>query len=276
MATLIETVRIHLANFRNPHRVTAAQLVTKPSEADATLTLNYATHSNANDPEPGQKSALAGTSGTPGSGNKYVTDGDPRNTNARTPTAHDQETTTIKGAGTVWDDLPPVPIIAAKAGATAPTFTTFLGNVQQYRFAVNDEVFGATEILHGYKEGTALSAHIHWATNGSDASDRGVKWELEYSICSADGAAPFTEAFPATAIISMETTVPAGTASHSHIISHLGDISGTGLRIGAYILYRFRRITSAGTAPTANPFAIAIGFHVEKDTIGSAQVGSKT
>src|SRR5258708_33059234 len=45
-------------------------------------------HSNANDPTSGQAAALAGTSGTPGSGNKYVTDGDSRNSDTRTPTAH--------------------------------------------------------------------------------------------------------------------------------------------------------------------------------------------
>jgi hypothetical protein len=37
-------------------------------------------------PTAGQKAALSGTSGTPGVGNAYVTDADPRNTNARTPT----------------------------------------------------------------------------------------------------------------------------------------------------------------------------------------------
>lgn len=36
----------------------------------------------------GQIAALAGTSGTPSGTNKFVTDQDPRNTNARTPTAH--------------------------------------------------------------------------------------------------------------------------------------------------------------------------------------------
>lgn len=43
-------------------------------------------HSNANDPTAGQKAALAGTSGAPGSGNKYVTNADTRNTNSRAPT----------------------------------------------------------------------------------------------------------------------------------------------------------------------------------------------
>lgn len=49
---------------------------------------NAQDHSNANDPSSGEKSALAGTSGTPGSGNRFVTDADARNTNARTPTTH--------------------------------------------------------------------------------------------------------------------------------------------------------------------------------------------
>lgn len=39
-------------------------------------------------PSAGQKAALAGTTGTPGSGNLYVTNSDARNTDARTPTAH--------------------------------------------------------------------------------------------------------------------------------------------------------------------------------------------
>jgi hypothetical protein len=73
---------------------TAAKLVADADVAPAAaidenkLSLNYPTHSNANDPAAEEKEALAGTSGTPGAGNKYVTDADPRNTNARTPTAH--------------------------------------------------------------------------------------------------------------------------------------------------------------------------------------------
>lgn len=39
-------------------------------------------------PSAGQKNALAGTSGTPGTGNEYVTTQDARNTNTRTPTSH--------------------------------------------------------------------------------------------------------------------------------------------------------------------------------------------
>jgi hypothetical protein len=42
----------------------------------------------ANIPSADEKAALVGTAGTPGSGNKYVTNDDSRNTNARAPTTH--------------------------------------------------------------------------------------------------------------------------------------------------------------------------------------------
>lgn len=45
-------------------------------------------HSNANDPTEGEKSALGGTSGIPGATNKFVTNDDARNTDARPPRTH--------------------------------------------------------------------------------------------------------------------------------------------------------------------------------------------
>lgn len=55
---------------------------------ESKLALNFATHSNANDPTADQKAALAGTSGAPSVTNKYVTDADSRNSDSRTPLAH--------------------------------------------------------------------------------------------------------------------------------------------------------------------------------------------
>lgn len=46
-------------------------------------------HADANRPTNDQKAALAGSSGVPSAANPYVTDADGRNTNARTPTAHE-------------------------------------------------------------------------------------------------------------------------------------------------------------------------------------------
>lgn len=57
----------------------------------ALLHANTLDHANTNDPTSGEKLALAGTSGTPGTGNEYVTDDDARNTNTRTPTSHNND-----------------------------------------------------------------------------------------------------------------------------------------------------------------------------------------
>ena len=64
---------------------TALATVATLPVAEADLTLNYPTHANNNDPSAGQKAALAGTNGTPSVSNKYVTNSDTRNSDARTP-----------------------------------------------------------------------------------------------------------------------------------------------------------------------------------------------
>jgi hypothetical protein len=54
--------------------------------AESKLALNFPTHPNENDPTSDQKAALVGTNGIPSAENRYITDSDPRNTDARPPT----------------------------------------------------------------------------------------------------------------------------------------------------------------------------------------------
>ena len=77
-----------------------------------------ASHSNANDPSADEKAALAGTDGTPSVTNKYVTNSDSRNSNARTPTAH---TDSHKSGGS--DDIP-IDSLAAATDNTLLNATT--------------------------------------------------------------------------------------------------------------------------------------------------------
>lgn len=89
-ATLIDTGDARLSDERVPTdlSVTNAKVSATAAIVESKLALSFPTHSSANDPAAGEKAALAGTSGTPGAGNKYVTDGDARMSDARTPTAH--------------------------------------------------------------------------------------------------------------------------------------------------------------------------------------------
>jgi hypothetical protein len=68
---------------------TTVKGITKLSTAPASATDPIAVGDNdGRVPSQGENDALQGTSGTPSNTNRYVTDGDARNTNARTPTAH--------------------------------------------------------------------------------------------------------------------------------------------------------------------------------------------
>jgi hypothetical protein len=69
-----------------PSPTIGAGKVTAAKASTGTGSTNLAVGNDGRFPTAGEKSALAGTSGTPGSGNKYVTDTDSRLSNARTPT----------------------------------------------------------------------------------------------------------------------------------------------------------------------------------------------
>ncbi len=55
---------------------------------EAKLALNFPTHTSTNDPAPGEKAALAGTSGIPSATNRFVTAQDSRLSDARMPLTH--------------------------------------------------------------------------------------------------------------------------------------------------------------------------------------------
>jgi hypothetical protein len=170
---------------------------------------------------------------------------------------------------TDWDDLPPVPIIGAKLGATAPTLATFVSDIQQYTFDKTDDfVIGATEITHGWKEGTVIYPHIHWATNGLEGTAKGVQWQLKYTIGDS------SEVFSSQVTCVIDATIPANTTDRANFAP---TINGANYHIGAYIVWRLARVATAHAngEPAADPFALAVGFHIEKDTLGSTQISSK-
>ena len=82
-------------------------------------------HSNVNDPTSDQKAALAGTSGTPSSTNKYVTNADSRLSDARTPTSH----THTKSQITDFSHTHPYTDITGLGGAAVLNVGTAAGTV---------------------------------------------------------------------------------------------------------------------------------------------------
>ena len=175
----------------------------------------------------------------------------------------------------VYDDVN-APFDSARVpAANNPTWSSFQGNLNAYAFGIDDYLEITSETFHKYKEGTDLVPHIHWVTNGLDGADRTVKWEIEYSIANMDSTDGVGDAFPSTTVTSTELVIPANTPDLTHMITSLTAITGTSLKIGAYVKARIRRIASTGTEPTADPFGLAMGVHYQVDTIGSRFLADK-
>jgi hypothetical protein len=79
-------------NYPNPQIavgvISNANISSVAGIVESKLSLNFPTHTSANDPNAGEKAALSGTAGVPSAANKYVTTSDGRLSDARTPLAH--------------------------------------------------------------------------------------------------------------------------------------------------------------------------------------------
>jgi len=174
----------------------------------------------------------------------------------------------------VYNDLPPFPLSMARTtGSTKPDLVAFNGTtLYQQEFALNAEVHGNTEITHEYKEGTDIEVHIHWAPGGTNNNARGVKWQFDYQIANINGT------FTAGSTLSVDVTLDANVTAFTHHVSAMtAKIPGSGVTIGTHILWRIKRVatTHVNGAPSTAPFGIALGMHVEIDTMGSRNWYSK-
>lgn len=175
---------------------------------------------------------------------------------------------------TAYDDIYFPMSVGKVGGANQPTWAAFVGNTYEYTFALNDYIhLPSQEVLHKYKEGSAIEAHVHIVTNGLDVTARYVNYEIEYTLGNTSAAMS-----AATIITTGDYTIPANTTDRTHLyITFPTSIAGAGYRIGGAIKMRFRRIalTGGGAAPTSSPFVLMVGMHILMDSIGSRNVATK-
>ena len=181
------------------------------------------------------------------------------------------------GNATVWEDLWLGFESSKIPGANFPTWAAFMGNTNAYRFAVNDYLEpDATEIQHGYLEGSNIEIHVHWVTNGLELVDKYVRWEVEYTLANTNPATGIGDAFPATTVVSAETTIPANTPDRTNMYTSVVTVVAAALNIGAIVKMRVRRIAATGgAAPAVDPFGLMAGVHIECDTVGSRTITTK-
>lgn len=168
-----------------------------------------------------------------------------------------------------WVDID-FPIIIRTTGAGIPSLATINGNITMPQWQVNDfNVCECQEMIHSWKEGSTLYWHLHLTTNGLDATDRYVRFELEYGYADVSGQ----WVFPAI-VTTPDILIPANTPTKTMMIMNIANFTPA-IKIGAHAVARLKRVASVGAAPTSNPWIPMLQMHIQLDTLGSRNIGSK-
>jgi hypothetical protein len=174
-----------------------------------------------------------------------------------------------------WQDID-FPIVARTTVANNPTPVTLIGNLSAPQWAVNDYLTcEGQEMIHLWKEGTECRWHIHMITNGSEASNKYVRFEVEFAYAYFGGVVT-----QATTLTSDNFQIPANTATKTHLLMSIGSWTPPAeVKIGSQVYARLKRVatTNAGTypAPANNPWVTMLQMHVQCNTLGSRNVGTK-
>lgn len=89
-----------------------------------------------------------------------------------------------------WRDLEG-PITVPSTGANRPTLATYIGDIEDYAFAVNDH-YGPLKfhIPHDWVVGTDFYIHAHWSHNGTNISG-GIQLNYNYTYAKGHNQANF-------------------------------------------------------------------------------------
>lgn len=173
----------------------------------------------------------------------------------------------LAGRTIAWLDID-FTLVVKTVGVGKPAIAAWNTDFEALQWAVNDNLASEFhEIMHGVKEGSTATVHVHWVTGVQDATQRSVKWEAK--ITQAD----FGTAFPAASTLSAEDIIPANTPINTHFLTSLGTV--TVGKIGSHVKIRLKRIASTGTAPSVNPFCDMVQMHVQCDSVGSRSIQTK-
>lgn len=169
----------------------------------------------------------------------------------------------------VWVDVD-FPIIIRSTGANIPSLTTLNGNLTMPQWAVNDyNVCESQEFIHSWKEGSTVYWHLHLTTNGLEAVAKYVRFELEYGYADVNGQ----WVFPAV-VTTADMAIPANTPDKTMLIMSIANFTPA-IKIGAHVVARLKRVASVGSAPANDPWIPILQMHIQLDTLGSRNIGTK-
>lgn len=173
----------------------------------------------------------------------------------------------FNGDATVWNDII-ITVSNLRPGQTPPVFAAFMGGIYGFRFdaGVTDEVHGAFEIPHDYKEGSNLIVHCHYSPTTINTGNIVFGFEYSYGTNGQVFTNTLTVTNPPIAALGVVNLV-----SRTDIVT----LTGMGFKVGDIIAFRFFRQNGGTDTFTGNVFVHSIGVHYESDTMGSRQITTK-
>jgi len=181
----------------------------------------------------------------------------------------------VQRGGSPYDDMNFTFSTGRVSQANFPNWETMLSPFYAYTFAINDYIqLAAQEFPHSWEEGTEAEVHVHAITNGLDTTDRYVKHQVSLTWANAYSESDHS-VYDTVTVLETEITIPANTADRTHFVRSIGTLPMTGGKVGAYIGIVYKRISADGAAPTEDPFIIAVGLHIKKNTNGSIGLTGK-
>lgn len=176
----------------------------------------------------------------------------------------------LEGDATAWEDLRFPASGINPAGSTAPAT---VDNADPYMGALLFDastinvVAGIAQMPHSWKEGSAVSPHIHWTP--TSAAGGNVYWRFSYMV------ANINESFSGSYTVMDPVVAAAGTDANAHLLTAFDpDIDMTGKTLSAIIMWKLERVANDGTNDTyaGNARLLEIDFHYEVDSFGSNQL----
>ena len=171
-----------------------------------------------------------------------------------------------------WDDLRFAASGINPAGSTAPpTPDTVYGGLLFRGVTGNDIIAFQVQMPHAWKEGSAISPHVHWQKTTSASGN--VRWSLSYR-----------HAVLGAVMDSAWTVLPASTplqtdsnTAGQHLMTPLGTIDMSGKLISHMMLCLLERTPlHADDNYGADARLLEIDFHYQIDSRGSRQQYLKT
>lgn len=175
-----------------------------------------------------------------------------------------------KLANVVYDDFT-VGGMALGKGSSPPGLEVFQDGLEAYAFtgtgAVTEEAFFTVHLLHGLKQGTNMTFHVHWSHKVASPSGN-VKWQVEYSMARGYGVGTF----PSSTTVSSTQAAP---AQYVHQISPDDDMTVTTsveMEPDSLILGRvFRDPTDGADTFEDDAFLFQVDMHYQRGWVGTAE-----